>query len=116
MVSNRQLMKTQFNRVLPRDLVSTLEGKVYKFVESFANKNDRQPPAAELRELRALQTAKVRQAQLKTGTSNATFVMGNMGPDLMADGISPLTYGVTDFRLFHPQSARKREKRNQQKI
>ena len=33
---------------------------------------------------------------------------------LMADSLSPLTYGVIDFRLFHPQSARKRRKSNLQ--
>jgi len=32
----------------------------------------------------------------------------------MAGGLSPLTYGATDFRLSHPKSARKRRKSNLQ--
>jgi len=52
--STKKLMKAQYNRGLPRDLVSLPEGKVYTFVENFANKNDRQPAAGKFRELRRL--------------------------------------------------------------
>jgi len=71
MVSTRQLVKAQFNRSLPRDLTSPPEGKIFKFVEIFATKNDRRPPVGKFC---ALQTTRVHQAQLKTGTSNARIL------------------------------------------
>ena len=52
--STKKLMKAQYNRGLLRDLASLPEGNVYKFVESFANKNDRRPDAGKFR---GLQTA-----------------------------------------------------------
>lgn len=33
----------------------------------------------------------------------------------MADGLSLLIYGATDFRLFHAQNTRKRKKPNQKR-
>ena len=45
-----KLLKAQYNRGRPADLASLPEGKVYKFVETFANKNDRRPPARKVRE------------------------------------------------------------------
>jgi len=49
--STKKLMKAQYNRVRPRDLAYLPEGELYKFVESFANKNDRRPAAEKFREL-----------------------------------------------------------------
>jgi len=48
-VVTKKLTKVHYNRSRPRDMVSLPEGKGYKFVESFANNNDRRPAAGKFR-------------------------------------------------------------------